>query len=117
MKEPSQPYTYANSDDEEDPDEFEGDAGSRQSENKNLTWSQVASKKALTNDSALEQVSRAISSVHMNQRVLSTKVIFTEQNINKQRFDPTLTIDGIQYVGDSKLGALEEITITRAFKY
>jgi len=53
----------------------------------------------------------------MNQRVLSTKVIFTEQNINKQRFDPTLTIDGIQYVGDSKLGALEEITITRAFKY
>ena len=54
----------------------------------------------------------------MNQRVLSTKIMFTEQDINKQRYEPTLTIDGVPYVGDTNaLGALEEITISRAFKY
>lgn len=49
--------------------------------------------------------------------MLSTKVIFTEQDFSKQKYEPTLTIDGVPYVGDQTLGALEEITISRAFKY
>ena len=117
LKEPSLPYTYASSDDEEDPEEFT-DTELTKSTYKIPNWSYIATKRTQSCSSAVEEFSRALSSVHMNQRVLSTNIKFTEQDHNKQKYEPTLTIDGVPYIADTNtLGALEEITISRAFKY
>ena len=37
--------------------------------------------------------------------------------MNKQRYEPTVSIDGVTYNPNDSLGPMESITITRAYKY
>ena len=55
--------------------------------------------------------------MHMNQRVVSAKVEFTQFDVNVQKYEPTVSIDGELYKPNDNLGPMEQITITRAFKY
>ena len=51
-------------------------------------------KSILADDSPVAQLRKAIEAMHMNQRVVSAKISFTELDPNKQRYEPTISIDG-----------------------
>ena len=48
---------------------------------------------------------------------MSTKIVFTQLDFNKQRYEPTVSIDGITYDYDDSLGPMEYITVSKAYKY
>ena len=74
-------------------------------------------RKVDPNDTPVAQLRKALQSLHVNQRVMSAKVVFTCLDFNRQRFEPTVSFDGVTYNYADELGPMEYITVSKAYKY
>jgi len=76
-------------------------------------------KKIVADNSAVDQLRNALQSLHLNQRIVSSKIIFKELDPTRQRFEPAVSIDSVPYkmADDPAYGPIESISISRVIKY
>ena len=70
--------------------------------------------KSENDDTPLVQLKKVIQALHMNQRVVHSKIILNDDRWGEQR--PHISIDGVEYNTEEDT-LIESITVSRVFKY
>ena len=76
---------------------------------KKVGRSKLIGRKVQEDNSAVSQLRKALQSIHINQRVVSAKIVLA-----KSRFEPLVSIDGYPL---PDLGTVESIQVSRVIKY